>query len=208
MMVERDGVLVTLEHKSATLYLVAGVVMAVFVADTALQTYQGTSYPPVQQFIAPAGFLIGVIGLIGLYRSLSKQSRRLARVALAVTVVAALTWTAIVTAGILETAGVIPENATFSLIASVIALFSMVLAYGLFGITSVRTGVYQRAVSGLLLLEAVTFIALIANYSLGSLGIPVIVFEVGHLVVHLGLGITLRGNTQTGPAEPATDPTP
>lgn len=207
MMVERDGVFVTLERRSATLYLVAGVVMAVFVADTALQTYQGTSYPPVQQFIAPAGFLIGVIGLMGLFRSLSERSRRLARVALAVAAVAALTWTATVTAGILETAGVIPENATFSLTTGVIALFSMVLAYGLFGITSVRTGVYQRAVSGLLLLEAVTFIALIAN-SFGSLGIPVIVFEVGHLVVHLGLGITLRGDENpTGGTEPATDPT-
>lgn len=201
------GVLAALERRHSTLYLVASVGMVVFVANTALRTFQGTSYPPVQEFIAPAGFLVGLVALMGLYRPLSERARRLAQVALGAAALSALNWTVTVSAGILETAGVIPENATFSMITSLIALVTMVLAYGLFGLTSLRTGVYQRTVTGLLLLEAVTFVAMITN-SVAALGAPLIVFEVSHLVVYLGLGVRLRRDSSpSGRADLATDPT-
>ena len=202
-----DGMFASLERRTSTLYLVAAVVMVVFVVNTALRTFQGTSFPVVRQFIAPGGFLIGLLGLISSYRSFSGRARRLARASLAVAVISALNWAVIIAAGILETAGVIPENPTLQAITGVIALFSMVFAYGLFGITNARTGVYRGVVSGLLFLESVTFIAMVAN-SVGSLGAPVIVFEVSHLVVYLGLGLILRGDGKpTGQTGPATDPT-
>lgn len=206
-MVDRNGAFATLERKSSTLYLLAAVVMVVFLANTALRTYQGTSFPAVQQFVAPAGFLIGLLGLVGLYPQLSKRARRLAQVSLGVAVVSALNWLAIVIAGILETGGVIPENATLQAITGVLALFSMVFAYGLFGITSALTGAYRRVISGLLLLEAVTFVAMVAN-SAAAIGVPVIVFEVSHLIVYLGLGVIHRDNgTPTDRTDSATDPT-
>ncbi|QLG49029.1 hypothetical protein [Natrinema halophilum] len=206
-MAERDGVLSTLERRSPTLYLIAAVVMIVFLVNSALRTYQGTSYPAIQQFIAPAGFLIGLVGLMGLYRPLSDRARRLAQVSLAVAVLSALNWTAIVAAGLLETAGSIPENATFQAITGVLALFSMVFAYGLFGVTSMQTGAYRRVISGFLLLEAVTFVAMVAN-SAASLGAPVLIFEASHFVAYLGLGIAHRGvDTQADRADPTADPT-
>jgi len=202
-----DGALGLLERRRSTLYLVASAGMVVFAVHTALRTTTGAAYPPVQQFVAPAGFLIGLLGLLGLYRPLSARAPWLTRVALAVAAVSALDWAAIVVAGVLETAGVIPENGTFGAITGVVALFSMVLAYGLFGVASTRTGVYRQAVGGLLLLEAVTFLAMVAN-SFASLGAPVIVFELGHLIAYLGLGVILRGEGDPNArAERRTDAT-
>jgi hypothetical protein len=206
-MATRTNRLAPLERRTSTLYLAASVLMVVFVANTALRTYQGTSFGVVQQFIAPAGFLLGLLGLIGSYRSLSTEAGRVTQVALAVAVLSALNWASIVALGVLETAGIIPENPTVQAITGVLALFSMVFAYGLFGIATARTTVYPRVVAGLLLLEALTFVAMLAN-SVASIGAPVIVFEVSHLVVYLGLGVTLRGtDAAAGRTDPATDPT-
>jgi hypothetical protein len=191
-MAECAGVLTTLGRKSATLYLIAAGIMVVFLLNMALRTYQGASFSVVQQFIAPAGFLIGLIGLLGLYRPLSERAHRLAEISLAVAVLSAVNWTIIIAAGLLETAGAIPENATLQAITGILALFSMVFAYGFFGLTSSLTGTYRRAISGFLLLEALTFIAMVANTA-ASLGAPVLIFEASHLVVYLGLGIVHRG---------------
>lgn len=121
-------------------------------------------------------------------------------------VIAALNWMVIVVAGVLETTALIPENGMFQAITGVVALLSMVLAYGLVGLTSALTGTYRRAISGLLLLEAVTFVAMIAN-SVATLGTPVIVFELGHLVVYVGLGVLHRGSGHpTGATDSTTDP--
>ncbi|WP_436923011.1 hypothetical protein [Halosimplex amylolyticum] len=206
-MAVRDGVLAAVERRHSTLYLAASVFMVVFVTNTALRTYQGTSYEPVQQFVAPTGFLLGVVALAGLYPRLADSAPRTALVALGTAAIAAADWTLIAVAGVLETGGVVPENAAFSAITGIVALFSMVFAYGLFGVTSARTGGHGRAVGGLLLLEAVTFVAMIAN-SVAALGAPVIVFEISHLVAYSGLGIVLRGDrAPTGQAAPSTDPT-
>lgn len=206
-MVRRDGWFDALERRTSTLYLVAAAAMVVFATNTALRTYQGTSFAPVQQFVAPAGFLLGVLGLAGSYPALATRARYLARTALAVAAVCGLNWALIVAAGVLETAGVVPENETFTAVTGFVALVSMVLAYGLFGVTSLRTGAYRRVVSGLLLLEAVTFVAMIAN-AVAALGVPVVVFEVSHLVAYLGLGVILRDDGDpAAPADPASDPT-
>ena len=206
-MAGRDGALATLERQHSALYLVASAAMVIFVTNTALRTYQGTSFAPVQQFIAPAGFMIGLLGLMGLYRSLSARARRLAQAALTIAALSALNWAVIVVAGVLETGGVIAESPTLQAITGVVALLTMVLAYGLFGVASTLTGEYRRIVGGLLLLEAVTFVGMLVNAA-ASLGAPLIVFEVSHLVVYLGLGISLRRDTDpTARAEPATDAT-
>ena len=206
-MVAGDGGLAWLERTRSTLYLAAGLVLVVFVANTALRTYSGISYPAVHQFVGPTGFLLGTIGLLGLYRSVAASGPRLAQLAAAVAALAAIDWTITAAAGVLETAGIIPEHPTFIMVTGFVALISMVLAYGLFGIASLRTDAYRGLVSGLLLLEAVTFVVMTANSAAG-LGFPLLVFEVSHLVVYLGLAITLRGTeTPDGLTEPARDPT-
>ncbi|WP_440991248.1 hypothetical protein [Haloarchaeobius baliensis] len=187
-----DSVFVTLERWSSRLYLVAAAVMVVFVLNTALRLSQGTAYPVVQEFVAPAGFFVGLVGLMGLYRGLSRNARRLAQASLALAALSALNWGAIVVAGVLETANIVPENTAFQAITGILALFSMILAYGLFGITSTMTGTYRRIIGALLLLEAVTFVAMFVNKAAG-IGAPVIVFELSHLVVYLGIGVVHSG---------------
>lgn len=189
-MTESESMFAPLERWSPVLFLVAGLMMVVFATNTALRTYVGTSYPIVQEIVAPAGFLIGVVGLLGLYPGLVDRTPRLARVALAVAVVAAANWGVIVIKNVGTNLGVLPELGALTMATGVIAFVTMLLSYGLFGIGGSRADVYQQAVRGLLVFESINFLVLIVTV-FASLAIPFVAFEIGHLVVHLGIGFTL-----------------
>ena len=56
-MATSDGLLETLERRSATVFLVAGGLLTVFAVNTGLRTFVGQSSPLVQNLVAPVGFL-------------------------------------------------------------------------------------------------------------------------------------------------------
>ena len=71
-MSDRNATLDALEGKAPAIFLVAGLVMIVFAANTYLKTFTGTSYPIVQGVVAPIGFFVGVVGLFGLYSEIGR----------------------------------------------------------------------------------------------------------------------------------------
>lgn len=179
-MTERNGMLDVLEGKTPVLFLVAGGLMIVFAVNTYLKTFAGTSYPVVQGVVAPVGFFVGVVGLFGLYAGVADRALPLARVAVVVAAVAAVAWVVIIAASIVSQG----EPGGPLAIVPLVAIVSMILAFALFGVTSLRSGVYSRIVGVLLVVESVMFLLVIA-------GVPGFLIDTGHVLAYLGIGITL-----------------
>lgn len=193
-MTDRDVILDILGERPHRLFLVAGGLIVIFAVNTYLKTFTGTSYPVIQGVVAPTGFLVGVVGLFGLYAGLADRSHTAARVAGVVTAVATVGWIVVIVASTVlggEPGGPLT-------VVPVVTLVSMIIAFGLFGIISIRTGDYSRVVGVLLIVEAIMFLLVIA-------GVPGYLIDTGHVLAYFGIGITLRARVV--PSEGA-DPTP
>lgn len=196
-MTDRGGTLGTVERTAPTLFLVAGGLMIVFAVNTYLKTFAGTSYPVVQGIVAPVGFLVGVVALFGLYPALADRSPTLARVAAAVTAVAAVGWVVIIVASAVSGG----EPGGPLAVVPIVTIVSMVLAFALFGATSLRTVAHSRVVGALLLVESAMFLLVIA-------GVPGFLIDTGHVLAYLGVGVSLRSSgVRSDSAEPAPDST-
>ena len=180
-MSDRNATLDALEGKAPAIFLTAGLVMLVFAANTYLKTFTGTSYPIVQGVVAPIGFFVGVVGLFGLYSGLPDRTATLSRAAAVVTTVAAVGWIVIIVASAVSQG----EPGGPLAIIPLVTIVSMVLAFTLFGVISLRSGIYSRIVGGLLLVESAMFLLVIA-------GAPGFLIDTGHVLAYLGIGIVLR----------------
>lgn len=205
------SVLDPLDGKSATLYLVAGVVLAAFATNTASRVFAGGGVPAAHDTLGPAGFCIGLVGLFGLYPALVAQAPALARVAAAVASIPLVGWFVVAGFGIGEVAGVLPDaSVALPGVAFVVVFLTTVLAYVLFGAASLRADVHSRTVGVMLLAPAAVFLALIVGAAaLPAVGWFEVALDGGHAVAHLALGFVLRNEVvPTDGAELAADATP
>ena len=202
-MTESTGILETLERSHARIFLIGGCLLAIFAVNSALRTFVGTSFPPVQGFIGPAGFLLGVLGLLGLYPALLERTPLLARGAAGVAVIPAIGWSLIIIRGIVEHGlGLFTLPEALAAIPFVV-IVSMIPTFGLFALASFHAGVHSRAVGLLLLLPATGFALLVTNAA------PHIVIDTGHVVGYLGVGYILsKMATSTTSSERMAEATP
>lgn len=179
-MIDRIGIPKALEGKAPALFLLAGSLMIVFAVNTYLKTFTGASYPVVQGLVAPVGFFVGVVGLFGLYPDLVDRLPTVARIAVVVTTVAAIGWIVIIGAGVISQ----QEPGGPLAIVPLVTIGSMILAFAMFGVISLRSGIHSRIVGTFLVVESVMFLLVI-------LGVPGFLIDTGHVVAYLGIGVTL-----------------
>lgn len=199
-MADRNATLNAFERKAPTLFLVAGMVMIVFAANTYLKTFAGTSYPVIQGVIAPSGFLVSVLGLFGLYPALADRTP-LARGAAGIALITTVGWVAIILTGIGEMMGVFSQPTGPLAIIPLVVIVTMILGFGLFGATILYTGAHSWIIGVLLLLESAMFLVLILD-----LAPYLLLIDIGHIVAYLGIGITLRTtDIPSGSTDPTAD---
>lgn len=199
--------------KSARLYLIAGVLLLVFAANTGARTFADAGVDAVYSFFGPAGFFVGFAGLLGLYPALVDRRPRLARVAAAVAAIPLVIWFVVAGVGLGSAAGVLPDASVVLPAPVFIAAFPLtILAYLLFGATSLRADVHSRAVGVLLLAPAAVFLTLmVAVQSPAVTGVNGLEFliDTGHAVAHLAIGAALwTGDASPDHAAAAADSTP
>lgn len=200
-MTDRSATLDALEGKAPALFLVAGMVMIVFAANTYLKTFAGTSYPVIQGVIAPSGFLVGVVGLFGLYPGLADRAPRLGRGAAGIALITTVGWVTIVANGIGRTIGVLSQPTGPLAIVPLVVIVTMILGFGLFGATILYTGAYSWIVGALLVLESALFLVLILD-----LAPYLLLVDFGHISAYLGIGVTLWSTAvPSDSADPAPD---
>lgn len=202
-MTDTNGVFGSLEEKSSMLFLVAGGLLAVFAVNTGLETFAGTFYPAIQSIVGPAGFFLGVVGLLGLYPALADRTSTIPHIAAVVAGVASVCWFVIVVGGLGEFGGVFPSSEEILPGMFFIAVFVFtILSYLIFGLVSFRTGVQSRTISSLLFGPAAMFLLLVVGAA------PAFVIDIGHVLFHLGIGLTLRaGGIPTDRTQPTPDST-
>lgn len=202
-MTRRDGVVGVFDGKSPTLFLLGGLLMVAFVTNTYLTTFTGSGYPVLHDVVGPAGFAIGTLGLFGLYPALAERMPRLARIAAAVAILPAIGWTIIVLGGVATTTGLLPADTSPPVVIPIGTIATTLLAFLLFGITTLRADTHSRLVGILLLVPAAMFVLLMVRLA------PPFVIDSGHLVGILGTGIALRASgTPAERGDPSLDATP
>ncbi len=202
-MTDHNATLNALEENLWVIFLVAGMLAIVFGANTYLMTFEGTSYSIIGSVIGPAGFLLGVVGLFGLYPGLADRRPTLARGAAGIAAIPVVTWSIIIVTGIGEALGVLSEPSGLARLIPPVTIVTMILAFGLFGAAILYTGTHSRIIGGLVLLESAMFLVLILD-----LAPYFVMIDIGHVVALLGIGMTLRiTHSSSGSTDPAPDST-
>lgn len=195
----RNGPFRSLERWSATLYLVAGGFLVVNAALLGYEAFAAAAAP--EDVFGPPGFLVGFLGLLGLYAALVDRTPKLARVAVVVALVAAAGWAVITPFSVGGELGVL-SGEQLPMAVVVVAWSTTVLAYVLFGAASLRTGVHSRTVGLLLLAPAVLMVALLVGAGvLGENPTAPFLIATGQALAHLALGFALR--SENAPADGA-----
>jgi hypothetical protein len=189
-----------LEGWSATGFLVGGVI---FVADLALlatHATSGTDPGAFAQAFVGAAWTAAFVGLLGLYPTLAARSRWLARVGAVFAVVGGVTMAAMAATSLGYSTGIL--GGRFS---AVVAYFlpgvfaGIVLGFGSFAVTSLRTGVYSRGVGLLFFVLPLTFLFNLATGAAGVGSIATIISVVCVLAASmLATGYLLRTGSALG----------
>lgn len=198
-MTDREGNMATLEKWSPTLFLVAGAIVVVYSSLYGAEAFLGT-YPAAREFIGSVGYIIGFVGLLGLYPALTDRSPKLARAGAAFAVLGIVGFLV----SIVESAGILSGEPPAWLATSelLFILAGMVLAFIAFSVANLRSDAYSRTVS-LLLIAPIVVMALNLAVVMAGLASPEARFLVSGLwgLSYLAIGVTLR--TEAGSTDGA-----
>lgn len=181
-----------LERLSPTAFLVGGILVFGHAAIRGIQALTDLATPA--DVFAPAGHLVAIIGLFGLYPMLTDRSPRSARVAVVVAMVPATGWALITISQLGDVIMLLsPQTAVLPEGFAIVVLLSTILTYLLFGVVSLHAEVHSRTISLLILAPAALLIVLIASAAtMGVSALAGFVIGTGLSLAMLALGYTLR----------------
>lgn len=199
----------SLEQWSATAFLVAGLLFVASAAVTVVDIAVGAEQLRLQlgQATVGAGWIAGLIGLLGLYPRHVDRDRWPVRVG-AVFVAIGLVGYLIMTVGVLAIFSGVPESDLEPLepVFLPMMLVGSVLTFPLFGLASLRVGNHSRAVGALLIGQTIVFGANVASPSSAEV---VFVVLVALVLINLGVGYLLgdvSGRLDDENVDPSRDP--
>lgn len=197
----------SLENWSPVLFLFAGGLVIGHAAIRGVEAFTDVAPPP--DVFGPTGYLLAVLGLLGLYPALADRTPRLARTAAVVAAVPLVGWVIISASSFGEVAGVLPsESWVLPGVFFVVHLVTMVLTYVLFGVASLRAGVHSRTVGRLLLVPPALFVVMMAGGATVGYSAPgAFVVGSGLALAHLSIGAVLWAGTPTDHQAPSADAT-
>jgi hypothetical protein len=207
----RDSIetVASLRQRGPTLFLVAGLVLVIYAALYGLEAFIGMAYPAVRDLLLPTGYLLGVVGLLGLHPTLEGRMPTLPHTAALVAVVSLAGWFLLLALGFGDiVGGLLPQPDTLPNLFFVVHPLTMILAYTMFAIAIFRTDFYSRTVGYLLLAPPILFIVLLMGPAIrpGEFPLGAFVISSGQAMAHLAIGATLRTrDTSPDSEEPERD---
>lgn len=186
----------SVERASPRLFLLGGTLVVGHAAIRGLEAFTAIT-PPVDVF-APMGYLLALVGLLGLYPSLRERTPRLTRVASSMAVIPLVGWIVITAVSVGELTGVAPQAAVLPGAVFGVHMVGLILTYVLFGAAVQRSGRHPRAVGVLLFVVPTLFIGMLVGAAvMGQSAVGP--FVVGSLLAlsHLAIGYSLQTNRPT-----------
>jgi hypothetical protein len=183
-----------LEARSGTLFLAGGVLVTVYATAHGIEAATTMRLEPNPfEF----GYVLGFLGLLGLYPTLADRSRWLARIGAAAAVFGIVGLTAFTLLHLADLAGLVSSEpaATPSWVGVFVplALVGFVGGYLAFGVASLRSGGHSRSVGLLLLVPGIIVVWMISTMVTGyATEVTAFVVSAGEAMAHLAIGATLR----------------
>lgn len=182
----------SVERWSPTLFLVGGGLLVGHAAMLGVQAFSNLTTPP--DVFGPTGHLVALAGLFGLYPALADRTPTAARVAGAAATVALAGWFVMTVTRFLAVAGIVSSlGDVLPGVVAMLAFVSTILAYVLFGVTTLRVDDRSRTVGVLVLAPAALLVVVLADSVVtGVTASEGLVVGGGLALSMLGLGYTLR----------------
>lgn len=179
-----------LEGRSWGLFLLAGSVLVFYGALTGVEAFTDM---PVPANIFEAGYVLGFLGLLGLYPTLSEEQPLLARLGVVAAVVGLVGVVLVSLRSFGHLAGVLPEYpAGWSVIIPLVVV-GFVVGFLSFGLAALRSDIYPRTVGLAVLAPGVIVVAMLLHMAVGwDRPASAFVISSGQAMAHLAIGATLR----------------
>lgn len=192
---------------SPALFLAAGGLITGHAALRGVEAFTGIDPPP--DVFGPAGNLLALLGLVGLYPALVDRNQWLARAAAGVAVVPLVGWVVLTAWTVGGAAGAVsPHSEVLPGAFYAIHMATVILTYGLFGAASLRTDAYPRTLGVLLFGPPVMFVVMVVGAAaLGTSASGPFIVGSGLALLHLAMGSVLRADVRSDSDAPAGDPT-
>lgn len=179
-----------LERWSSTLFLAAGGLLLVYAALNGLSAFADVS--TIQRGFQ-LGYVLGFLGLLGLYPSLVDRSRWLTRSGAVAATFGIVGISSITTIELIQLAGSTSRSRPFWSIVVFLTLVGFVLGYLFFGVAVLRSGRYSKAIGLVLLIPGSIVVLMIAHIAAGyASDVTAFVISAGEAMAHLAIGATLR----------------
>jgi hypothetical protein len=197
----------SLEAWSPTLFLVAGVILVGYATVNGVSAFTDLT---IEQDIFEFGYVLGFLGLLGVYPRLADRSPKLARAGAVAALLGLIAFIGVTLTNVGYAMGVLStERPAWYPVVIVFGVAGFVPGFLLFGVASLRTGAHPRIVGVLLLVPGI-IIALMLVHIYAGLDSPVTVFVVsaGQAMSHLAIGTTLETaseSTEQAEAEPTPE---
>lgn len=191
---------------SPILFLVGGGLLVGHAAMLGVQAFSTLTTPP--DLFGPAGHLVALVGLLGLYPTLADRTPRVTWIAGSVAIVGAGSWAALTATRFLAVAGLLTSANEFlpgALFAGMFA--STILAYVLFGTATLRVASESRLVGALLLAPAALLVVVLIGSAIGAAtAADGVLIGSGLALSMVALGLILRPWAHpAGPVAPTGD---
>ena len=182
------------EEYRTTLFVAAGGVLSIYAILNGMEAFLDIAYPAVQDIFGPAGFILGFLGLFGLYPRLVGRAPMLARTGAIATALGAGGFSVITAWSFARFTGVTSGSSPAWLgIFILLAAVGMILGFLSFAVASLWTDAQSRTVGILLLAPASIFAIMLAGTSIGyTTAWSAFVISAGQALAHLAIGTALR----------------
>jgi len=189
-----------LEAQSGTLFLVAGALVVVYAG---LHGIEAATDMVLEPNPFEFGYVVGFLGLLGLYPTLADDNPWLARAGAVAAVLGMIGLSAFTVLHLAELAGVVARAGPPWLgIFIPLPLIGFVVGYLAFGVASLRTDAYARLVGLLLLAPGIIVIVMIVQILAGwTSQLQAFVISAGEAMAHLAIGVTLRTRSSATDSE-------
>ncbi len=194
----------SLERWSPTLFLAAGGILTIYAALIGVGAFTDIS---LQQNVFQFGYVLGFLGLFGLYPTLADRSPWLARVGAVGGALGIVAFSVITLNTLADSLGLVSGEPPGGPLFVLLAAAGFFLGFLLLGVASLRSEVYSRTVGFVLLVPAIIIGIMIAHIALGY-DTPETAFVIsgGQAMAHLAIGASLHTKTDsTDRKESSTD---
>lgn len=192
-----------LEARSGTFFLVAGALVAVYAGLHGLEAATDMVLEPNPfEF----GYVLGFLGLLGVYPAVADESPWLARIGGGAAVLGVIGLSAFTAVHLAQLAGVLhPTQPTWFGVFGLFALTGFVVGYLSIGVATLRATDRSRMVGALLLAPGIIVVVMVVQILMGwTSQEQAFVISAGEAMAHLAIGATLRTDAPPNEREPAS----